>query len=61
VRIEPQDSRYGQVPTPLACLQNAKFFVTGTLGLAYPTTGEAMQKAVALAKEGPCEVSTIPG
>jgi len=41
---------------PADTIRNAKFFVTGTLGLAYPTTGEAMQKAVALAKEGPCEV-----
>lgn len=39
-----------------ASLQNAQFFVTGTLGLAYPKTAEAMTKAVQIAKEGPCQV-----
>lgn len=39
------------------CLQDAQFLITGTLGLAYPETAEAMRKAVQLSKQGPCSVS----
>jgi fructokinase len=41
---------------PESTVKNAKFLVTGTLGLAYPKTGEAMRRAVSLSKEGPCQV-----
>ena len=40
-------------------LQNAQFLVTGTLGLAYKATGEAMNKAVQISKEGPCQVVVL--
>lgn len=43
----------------LPYLQNAQFFVTGTLGLAYPKTAEAMRKAVDISKTGPCQVMHI--
>ena len=38
-------------------MQNASALVTGTLGLNFPTTAEAMHAAVAAAREGPCQVS----
>lgn len=41
---------------PEETIKNAQFFVTGTLGLAYSKTAEAMRKAVDIAKTGPCQV-----
>lgn len=39
-----------------AWLQSAAWLVTGTLGLAYPTTRHSMRRAVQAAKEGGCKV-----
>ncbi|KAK9853929.1 hypothetical protein WJX84_001400 [Apatococcus fuscideae] len=41
---------------PHDMIKEAGALVTGTLGLAYPTTAAAMQKAIDIAKTGPCEV-----
>jgi len=41
---------------PLDEIKSAAVLVTGTLGLAYPATREAMWKAVKAAKEGGCKV-----
>ncbi|KAK9816807.1 hypothetical protein WJX72_005293 [[Myrmecia] bisecta] len=41
---------------PIDVIQNATALVTGTLGLAYPVTAAAMNRAVETAKSGPCQV-----
>lgn len=38
-------------------LQTSALLVTGTLGLAHPTTAAAMKKAVAVAREGGSKVT----
>lgn len=39
-----------------AVLQNSTALVTGTLGLSFPKTAEAMRTAVGYARAGPCSV-----
>lgn len=41
---------------PREAIKNASSLVTGTLGLNFPVTAEAMNAAVAIAREGPCQV-----